>query len=236
MSPLLRVRGLPDAPQFIRLDSSVAGELQQPLDIEEYGGPVVGKRKLHLPGCTQPSHLNTQTGQIQQLFSKNIHAIKEKDKWYKTEYVPKIILVPINFHFKCNMRVFFVCLFVKSTTMAIFAQHCKNLRIQTCLNIVTILWSHRQTDRLGKRKSILWMNHQWQLGKELTVSYKIYSVFCWLNWNNYFKGKKNHFIWAPSNLSYLKGESEVRRGSTLHLLLNLGSRSPWTKGDRETPF
>lgn len=31
------------------------------------------------------------------------------------------------------------CLFVKSTTMAIFAQHCKNLRIQTCLNIVTIL-------------------------------------------------------------------------------------------------
>lgn len=112
MFPLLRVRGLPDAPQFIRLDSSVAGELQQPLDIEEDGGPVVGKRKLHLPGCTQPSHLNTQTGQIQQLFSKNIHAIKEKDKLYKTEYVPKIILVPINFHFKCNMRVFFVCLFV----------------------------------------------------------------------------------------------------------------------------
>lgn len=66
MSPLLRVRGLPDAPQFIRLHSSVAGELQQPLDIEEDGGLVVGKRQLHLPGCTQPSHLNTHTGQIQQ--------------------------------------------------------------------------------------------------------------------------------------------------------------------------
>lgn len=70
MSPLLRVRGLPDAPQFIRLDSSVAGELQQPLDIEEDGGPVVGKRKLHLPGCTQPSHLNTDRTDTTTLFQK----------------------------------------------------------------------------------------------------------------------------------------------------------------------
>lgn len=54
---LLRVRGLPDAPQFIRLDGTVAGELQQPLDVVEDGGLVVGQRKLHLPARSQPGHL-----------------------------------------------------------------------------------------------------------------------------------------------------------------------------------
>lgn len=54
---LLRVRGLPDAPQFIRLHGTAAGELQQPLDVVEDGGLVVGQRKLHLPARSQPGHL-----------------------------------------------------------------------------------------------------------------------------------------------------------------------------------
>lgn len=59
MSLLLRVGGLPDASQFVRLHGSVAGELQQPLDVVEDGRLVVGQRELHLPGRTQPCHLNT---------------------------------------------------------------------------------------------------------------------------------------------------------------------------------
>lgn len=59
LSLLLRVRGLPDASQFVRLHGSVAGELQQPLDVVEDGRLVVGQRKLHLPGRAQPRHLNT---------------------------------------------------------------------------------------------------------------------------------------------------------------------------------
>lgn len=57
---LLRVCGLPDAPQFVCLHGTIAGKLQQPLDIVEDGGLVVGQRKLYLPGCSQPSHLNTK--------------------------------------------------------------------------------------------------------------------------------------------------------------------------------
>lgn len=49
-----RVRRFPDAPQFISLHGSVAGELQQPLDVVEDGGLVVGQRKLNLAGRTQP--------------------------------------------------------------------------------------------------------------------------------------------------------------------------------------
>ena len=58
---LLRVCRLPDAAQFVRLHGSVAGQLQQPLDVVEDGGLVVGQRKLHLPGRTQARHLNTHT-------------------------------------------------------------------------------------------------------------------------------------------------------------------------------
>ncbi len=64
-SLLLRVRGLPDASQFVRLHGSIAGELQQPLDVVEDGRLVVGQRKLHLPGRPQPRHLNAH----EQLFS-----------------------------------------------------------------------------------------------------------------------------------------------------------------------
>lgn len=59
-SSCLRVGGLPDAPQFVRLDGSAAGELQQPLDVVEDGGLVVGQRKLHLPGRPQTGHLEPQ--------------------------------------------------------------------------------------------------------------------------------------------------------------------------------
>lgn len=54
---LLRVCGLPYASQFVRLHCSAAGQLQQPLDVEEDGRLVVGQRKLHLPGGTEPGHL-----------------------------------------------------------------------------------------------------------------------------------------------------------------------------------
>lgn len=59
-SSCLRVGGLPDAAQFVRLDSSVAGELQQPLDVVKDGGFVVGQRKLHLPGRPQTSYLEPE--------------------------------------------------------------------------------------------------------------------------------------------------------------------------------
>lgn len=58
---LLRVCGLPYASQFVRLHCSATGQLQQPLDVEEDGGLVVGQRKLHLPGCTEPGHLRVST-------------------------------------------------------------------------------------------------------------------------------------------------------------------------------
>ncbi|TNN87393.1 hypothetical protein EYF80_002594 [Liparis tanakae] len=60
--PLLRVGGLPDAPQLVCLHGPAAGELQQPLDVVEDGGLVVGERKLHLPGGAQTCHLKPPQG------------------------------------------------------------------------------------------------------------------------------------------------------------------------------
>lgn len=69
---LLRVRRLPDAAQFVGLHGSVAGQLQQPLDVVEDGGLVVGQRKLHLPGRTQARHLNTHTPFISDFYNRQV--------------------------------------------------------------------------------------------------------------------------------------------------------------------
>lgn len=59
-SGYLRVGGLPDAPQFVCFDGTVAGQLQQSLDVVEDRGLVVGQRKLHLPGCPKTGHLEPE--------------------------------------------------------------------------------------------------------------------------------------------------------------------------------
>lgn len=56
----LRVGGLPDAAQLVRLDAAAAGELQQLLDVVEDGGLVVGEGQLHLPRTAQAGHLQDE--------------------------------------------------------------------------------------------------------------------------------------------------------------------------------
>lgn len=83
---LLRVRGLPDASQFVRLHGSVAGELQQPLDVVEDGRLVVGQRELHLPGRSQPRHLNAHEQLLQILKEPSVwRSLKIKGVNFQTD-------------------------------------------------------------------------------------------------------------------------------------------------------
>lgn len=64
MSSALRVCGLPDAAQLVRLHRSAAGELQEPLNVVEDRQLEVGEGKLHLSCRAQPRHLNTHTHHV----------------------------------------------------------------------------------------------------------------------------------------------------------------------------
>lgn len=79
VSSALRVCGLPDAAQLVRLHRSAAGELQEPLNVVEDCQLEVGEGKLHLSCRAQPRHLSahahTHTHHVTEFLWKKVSKV-----------------------------------------------------------------------------------------------------------------------------------------------------------------